>query len=355
MDFRILTSLSDAEIEQWDHFVLECPFGHSFQRVPWGRFQKAYTGREVLYLIGMVGGQWRAAAQIFQRRWPAPFSSLSNYEVSCGPVLSDPQDFAETLSYLNQWAASRAVQLQVGPRWPIKQYKNFTATAQALGFKASSNAYAPIYAEETALVDLRPPENDILMTFRYTTRYEIRKAEKAGVVVHFSNDAEAMQIFYDLHLQQRARLRIAPEALRFFTLMQKHFLQDPANGVIAIAEYKQQPLSAAIYFRYGKIGRYRHGASNESFRDQVDTSHLLHWRSMQYFKAAGCETYDFCGASRVLPRDYPTYGTNIFKTGFTKHFVRYTPDFTKTYRPFLARVFGLRGWFLETARRLAGR
>jgi lipid II:glycine glycyltransferase (peptidoglycan interpeptide bridge formation enzyme) len=355
MEFRVTPSLTEAEIKQWDRFVVESPFGHSFQHYQWGRFQKDYTGREVLYLIGTEEGKWRVVAQIFERLWPAPFASLVNYEISCGPVFLDPEDFDETLRYLDRWAAPRAVQLQVGPRWPIEQYAPFAESARTLGFKASDDPRAPIYDEETAFVDLRPPENDILMSFRYTTRYEIRKAEKAGVAVRFSSDREAMQIFYDLHLQQRTRLRIAPERQRFFMLLQERFLYDPANGIIAIAEYKGRPLSAALYIRHGKICRYRHGAANESLRKEADTSHLLHWRAMEYFKKEGCEWYDFCGASPVLPPDYPTYGTNIFKTGFSKHFVRYTPDFTKTYRPLLSWAFDARAWLMDATYRLVGR
>jgi lipid II:glycine glycyltransferase (peptidoglycan interpeptide bridge formation enzyme) len=356
MDYRILTALNDEERAQWERWVVDHPGGHSFQRLSWGRFQEIYSGRENLYLIGTSGGRWRVVAQIFKRQWPRPFSSLANYEISCGPVFEDIRDFEETMRYLDRWAASAgAVQLKVGPRWPLTHYKNLLDAGRRLGFRGSSDPHTPIYAEETAIVDLRPAENDILKAFRYTTRYEIRKAQRAGVQVRFSNAPEAMTTFYDLHLQQRTRLQIAPEEERFFKMLQRHFLHDPDNGAIAMAEYEGRPLSAAIYFRFGKVCRYRHGASNEELRKRLDTSHLLHWMAMRHFKDAGCETYDFCGASPSLPRDYPTYGTNIFKTGFSKHFVRYTPDFMKTYRPLLSFLFGLRGWLSGAFRRVSGR
>jgi lipid II:glycine glycyltransferase (peptidoglycan interpeptide bridge formation enzyme) len=63
---------------------------------------------------------------------------------------------------------------------------------------------------------------------------------------------------------------------------------------------------------------------------------------MEHMKELGCHWYDLCGASPSLPSDYISYGVNIFKTGFTKHFMKYTPDFTKCYRPSLDRVLRLR-------------
>jgi hypothetical protein len=355
MEFRIQTSLNHEEQIEWERFLDRNPFRHNFQRLAWGRFQLVQTGRESLYLIGGERNQWRVIGQIFKRQWPWPFSSLANYDVSCGPVFVDLKDFEETIRFLDQWAAHNAVQLQVGPRWPLKYCKTLQESGRKLGFRSMSDPYAPIYEEETVLVDLRPPENEILMSFRYNTRYEIRKAQKAGVQVRFSNAPEDMKIFYGLHLQQRARLKAAPEEEVFFNRLQQHFLCDPANGLLTVAEYEGQPLAAAIHFRDGKLCRYYHGASNEVLRKKLDTSHLLHWEAMRYFKRMGCESYDFYGASASMPRDYPSYGTNVFKTGFTKHFVRYTPNFTKNYRPVLSSLYEFRYWLMRTVNRVSGR
>jgi lipid II:glycine glycyltransferase (peptidoglycan interpeptide bridge formation enzyme) len=355
MEFRVLASLTDEERAQWDRFVVESPFGHSFQSLAWGEFQKIYSHRDCLYLIGTRQGRWQAVALIFRRQWPKPFSRYCNYEISCGPVYREKEDLDEIVRFLDQWAAPRAVFLQIGPRWPLKYYAQMTGLPQSLGFEPSSDPNAAIYAEETVLVDLRPSDEEILMSFRYTTRYEIRKAERAGVRVRFSNDPQAMKDFYDLHLQQSTRLGVAPESRPFFMLMQEHVLSDPAHGCIAIADYEGQPLSAAIYFRFASLCRFHFGASNEHLRRKLDTSHLLHWRAMQHFKQEGCDSYDLCGASPSLPRNYPTYGINIFKTGFSKHFERFTPDFIKTYHPVLASAFMCRSRLYGVWREAAGR
>src|ERR1035437_5105761 len=116
MDFRMTTSLTAAERDQWDRFVQQCPFPHPFQGYDWGHFQKALTSRDVFYLIGTQDGEWRAVTQIFRRSWPWPLDQFGNYEISCGPAFLEMADLQEVLGYLDQWAARRAVQFSIGPR-----------------------------------------------------------------------------------------------------------------------------------------------------------------------------------------------------------------------------------------------
>ena len=338
MDFRITTSLTAEEREQWDRFVTQCPFGHCFQSYAWSGFQEALTGRDVFYLIGSEDGQWRAVAQIFRRSWPWPLKHLGNYEISCGPAFLNFADLQEMLRYIDQWAARRAVQFYVGPRCTMEYYQPLSKICLDLGFQPTADPSAAIYGEETVLVDLTPPVEEILKTIRYTTRYEIRVAQKAGVKVRFSNDAADLETFYDIYRRQDVRKEISPIGKRYFVLLHKHFISDPRHGTIAIAELNGRPLSAAICFNFGKTASYRWGTSEGAMKKQLSSAHLLHWELIQHFKAAGCQSYDFSGASPTLPKSYFSYGVNIFKTGFSKHFVKYTPDYLKSYHPVASAV-----------------
>jgi hypothetical protein len=295
----------------------------------------------VFYLIGSVGDEWRVVAQVFVRRWP--WIPLANYEVSCGPIFLTVEDYAEALRYLDQWAAPKAVRFDVGPRWPLEHFERLSQINRSLGFEPTSDPHTAIYSEETALVDLRPPAVDILKSFRYTTRYEIRRAQSNGVVVRFANDARGMEAFFPLFLDQKIHQEKYHPEKRFFDTLFECFLHNPRNGVIALSLKGDKLLAAAIYYRLGKKCIYRYGASDLASKKEGDTSHLMHWQAMQYFKNRGCEWYDFCGASPSLPRDYPTWGVNLFKIGFSKHFERSTPDFSKSYRSLMGSALRWRG------------
>lgn len=117
-----------------------------------------------------------------------------------------------------------------------------------------------------------------------------------------------------------------------FQKMMTHVLRRPENGIIAIASHNGTPLSA-VYLRNGPFCRFEYGVSDELRKEEVDTSHLFHWKVMAYMKASGCDVLDVGGAAPTLPQDHPGYGVNIFKTGFTKHFLKTPSDFTKCYRP----------------------
>jgi len=342
MDFRITTSLTVSEREEWDRFVEKCPFNHPFQGYDWGHFQEALTSRDVFYVIGTKEGQWRTAAQIFRRSWPWPLDHLGNYEISCGPAFLDFGDLEEMLRYLDKWASRRAVQFSIGPRCTMNVYEPLKTLCASLGYYPTVDPHSTIYGEETALIDLRLPLKEIFKPIRYTTRYEIRRAERLGVKVRFSNDVQAIETFYEIHRRQDVRKEISPIDERHFILLHKHFLSNPRNGAIAIAELDGRPLSVAICYSFGKVARYQWGASDEGHDKKVTAAHLLHWEMICHFKEAGCEWYDFSGASPSLPKNYFSYGVNVFKTGFSKHFVRYTPDFVKRYQPLLCAAFAWR-------------
>ena len=237
---------------------------------------------------------------------------------------------------------SSAVVLQVGPRWPIEYYERFSEICRERGFKPRRDPREEGYPNETVWVDLRRPLAEILAGFRYTTRYEIRRAERNGIEVSMGTDAAMLEQFYGFYQGQMAHRQWPPTEKRFFDSLLSHFLSDSRRGIIAVARHGEQVLSAAIFYRLGPMVWYTFGASDMSQKKNQDTTHLLHWKVMEYFKGQGCAWYDFSGAYPKLPLDDPGYGVNVFKTGFSKHFVRFTPRFAKDYRPSLVRLMKMR-------------
>jgi len=353
MDFKIVDSLTPEQIQEWIRFVEEAPYGHVFQSYRWGQFQKIYSGRDVLYFFGAENGKTKVLGQIFKRKWPG--LPLSNYEVSFGPVFYELADYAAALKYLDGALKSSAVVLQVGPRWPIEYYDRFAEICRQQGFKPVGNLSDEMFANETVLVDLRRPLSEILASFRYTTRYEIRRAERNGVQVIVGADPSMMDEFYRLYQGQMAHRHRPPTEKHFFDSLVKNFLSDPSRGRVAIARHGQKVLSAAVFYRLGRMVWYTFGASDTLEKQQGDTSHLLHWKLMEYYKNLGCDWYDLSGAHTYVPSENPGYGVNVFKTGFSKHYVKLTPSFEKDYHPSLARFIRLRRRVSDSLRVVLGR
>ena len=353
MDFKIVDSLTSEQVQEWDRFMEEAPYGHVFQSYGWGQFQKIYSGREVLYFYGVENGKTKVLGQIFKRKWPG--LPLFNYEVSFGPVFCELADYAEALKYLDSALRKNAAILQVGPRWPMEYFDRLSDICRQQGFTLVGNPSREAFANETVLVDLRRPLPEILASFRFNTRYEIRRAERNGVEVTVGTDPSMMDEFYLLYQGQMAHRQRPPTEKRFFDRLARDFFSDPHRGHIALARHGQQVLSAAVFYRLGPMVWYTFGASDTLQKKHEDTSHLLHWKVMEFYKNQGCAWYDFSGAHPRVSLEDPGYGVNLFKTGFSKHYVQFIPSFEKDYHPSLARFVRLRRSVSDAMRVVSGK
>ena len=76
---------------------------------------------------------------------------------------------------------------------------------------------------------------------------------------------------------------------------------------------------------------------------------------MEFYKNQGCAWYDFSGAHPRVSLEDPGYGVNLFKTGFSKHYVQFIPSFEKDYHPSLARFVRLRRSVSDAMRVVSGK
>ncbi len=83
--------------------------------------------------------------------------------------------------------------------------------SQCQGIKAAELRRAkPIFATQTILLDLTKPEEELLARMKQKTRYNVRLAEKKGVVVEDPpkagrSDSEALEIFLKLQKETAQR------------------------------------------------------------------------------------------------------------------------------------------------------
>lgn len=201
--------------------------------------------------------------------------------------------------------------------------------------------------QRTTVLDLSKPQDRLLSAMHEKTRYNIRLAEKKGIVVKKvlrRNAQEDFEIFWDL-LQMTARRN------KFHTHGRKHYAllaetRSPHfSNEFFFAEYQGKPIAAAMVnfyqptFGVPGVATYLHGASANEARS-VMAPYALHWHIALEAKQRRFGQYDLWG---VDEKKWP--GLTRFKRGFGGDEIAYAPPVEIIYRPFLAGLYRIAHWF----------
>lgn len=130
------------------------------------------------------------------------------------------------------------------------------------------------------VIDLEPGREELFNRFDDSVRRGIRKAEKAGLQMEFSNTSEAMEKFYALHSLTRRRHGLPPQPFRFFKNMVSHILQK-GQGFIATALSKARPVAASVFFHDGRQAIYKFGASDFAFQ-HLRPNNFMMWNAIRH-------------------------------------------------------------------------
>jgi len=221
--------------------------------------------------------------------------SLAYYYLPRGPVFSSDLSLdkqTELWQFLiTEFKKRGGVFLRVEP-------KNCSVTAIA-----SIN----LQPKETLMLDLSQSEVELLSSFHPKTRYNIRLAEKKGIVIRETNTKQDFENFWSLMSE-------TGERDDFKIHNKKHYeLLSTANSEfikLFIAEIDGQAIAAGLFSFYGDKVTYLHGASAYKSR-QLMAPYLLQWTLIKKAKMEVYKYYDFYGIDAVK---WP--GVTRFKTGF---------------------------------------
>jgi lipid II:glycine glycyltransferase (peptidoglycan interpeptide bridge formation enzyme) len=176
-------------------------------------------------------------------------------------------------------------------------------------------AAADVQPPDTVLVGLGGSEEEILGAMKSKWRYNVRLAEKRGVIVE-QRGGEAVTEFYSLYraTSERDKIALHPEAYyrRLFGLAEDRREPDLR---LWIARCDGQALAAIVTLFRGERAVYLYGASSDEKRNLMP-AYALQWAAMRAAKAAGCLEYDLFGIPPTADPDHPMAGLYRFKTGF---------------------------------------
>jgi len=190
------------------------------------------------------------------------------------------------------------------------------------GFAAGQPQYTfviPLVStRSTDGVSTRRTEDDVLAGMNQLWRRNIRKADKAGVVVSSSTDDSVpvdLKAFHDLYVHTAERDHFTPRPLSYFeTMVAALGAEDPGRITLWLAHHEGDLVAATISVRVGTHAWYSYGASSTDKRD-VRGSNAVQWAMIRDAIAQGAEVYDLRGITDTLDADDPHVGLIQFKVG----------------------------------------
>jgi hypothetical protein len=188
------------------------------------------------------------------------------------------------------------------------------------------------FSKHTVLLDLTPLEEDLFKKFKEKTRYNIRLAEKRGVVVKESHDIDTF-IKLNRKTAQRQGFHIHPD--RYYETMFKT-LEKAGIATMLVAYIENEPVVAWVLISYEGVLYYPYGASSDKYRDSM-ASNLTMWEAIKLGKKLNCHTFDMWGATNN-EKD-PWWGFTRFKLGYGGNLVKYEDSLDLVLNPTIYRVF----------------
>ncbi len=328
--------MSESTSREWDEFLAQYPNAHLLQTSAWGELKSAFGWDATRITLDQVG------AQILFRRLPL---GLTLAYIPKGP-LGELADWNKLWPLVDQICRQRkAVFLKVEPDLWAGDTNSLWGAAPPPGFRLSPHEIQP---PRTIVINLLPDEQLILSLMKQKTRYNIRLAEKKGVVVRTSDDVDG---FHTLMNVTGDRAEFGIHSLEYYR--RTYALFHPLGACeILQAEYQGEPLAAVMVFARGKRAWYLYGASSNLHRNLMPT-YLLQWEAMRWAKARGCAEYDLWGVpdadmetleADFMQRNDGLWGVYRFKRGFGGELYRSAGPWDRVYNPFL---YALYRWWLK--------
>jgi peptidoglycan pentaglycine glycine transferase (the first glycine) len=320
--------LKPDQAEKLEGFVAKHPRGCVEQTWDWGVLQLTIPGRDAMFVLGVFDEDELVGSMLLVRQHMG--KGRHWLWAPGGPLLPMVKsDADEAWALLEETCERLALQdgdvfLRVEPvyekcdEFPVKG-------------RPSKECYLP---RNTLVVDLDDDEAGILAQMKQKGRYNIKKADAAGVYVRKSDLADLPE-FYGI-LQETAERDGFHLHKREFYGRFLDLLENKAR--FYVAHIDGEMLGGMLVTHFGGVATYYFGASSDAHRNAM-APYAMQWFAMQEAKAAGMKKYDFLGIAPEGPAGdgHVLSGVTQFKTRFG--------GMRKNYHP--AQVFVYRrGWWL---------
>lgn len=319
-----------VSLAEWNHFTHKLPECHILQTGEWGELKAAFGWVPFRIINGETG------VQILVRSLPLDFTLAYLPK----PMPIDNRKLWDEIESLCK--SQRSIFLKVEPDEWLKDSQALTQQNNSLppGFILSPQQIQP---PRTILVNLRGSDEEILERMKQKCRYNIRLAEKKGVIIRPWNDLKG---FHALMTVTSSRNGFEVHSLEYYKRAYELF-HPSGMAEILMADFEGKPLAALMVFVRGKRAWYLYGASTDEERNRMPT-YLLQWEAMRWAKSKGAEEYDLWGVpdedeetleAQFESRNDGLWGVYRFKRGFGGEVHRAMPAMDKVYNSLLYRLY----------------
>jgi lipid II:glycine glycyltransferase (peptidoglycan interpeptide bridge formation enzyme) len=212
----------------------------------------------------------------------------------------------------------------------------------------------PMFTKYTFVLDLELDEQALLSRMKEKTRYNIRLAQKKGVVVTEETSQEGFKIYLQLMAETVKRDRFFAHSARYHQTMWD-IMSKVGIAHLLIARHQNIPLAAWILFKFHDVLYYPYGTSSREYRE-VMAPNLLMWEAIKLGRKLGCSYFDMWGALGTNPDPTdPFFGFNRFKEGYGGKLVEFVGTYDLLLKPQLYSVYNIadkiRWWVLRLKQR----
>jgi len=250
--------------------------------------------------------------QIFIKKFP-PVGSFIKIQ-----RINPPIPFSEIEKLARKY---RAFQIIIEPNKEEKNFKKY-------GYKSGKSPFSP---SKTIQVDLKRDEEEIYKKFSKGKRWDIKKAEKNGVIV---KESEKIEEFAKI---KNEKLGILKYLLGRFQKKQIKALWQtfsPEKATL-LATFSQNKMVASILLLFHDKTAYYWLAGSTKKGNKLGAPSLLVWEGVKLAKKKGCALFDFEGIEDPRYKSTSSWaGFTRFKKGFGGKEVEYPGVFVKNRLPF---------------------
>lgn len=296
---------------------------------------------------------------IFQSKYWEDFKLKTGYQKSyqVDGILVLQKDLPLNRSMLYSPMVDISRKQSVGSRTFIEEVTKIAASNNSifyrLEFDIPSTLYSPpstfgfaksfeeMQPEHTWVLDITKDEETLLAEMSPRCRYNVKHAQKLGVIVKSGLDQAKIDFFYDLYSTTGKRHGITYRAKTYFESLIEILGKDGYaclyTGEIE-SEGKSVPLTAGILIYSGDKAIYMFGASSDEMR-QVKAPNLLVWQMIHDAKEKGCEEFDFFGIAPTDDPKHPWAGITSFKKQWNGRQIDILGSYDLIFKPVEYRLF----------------
>ncbi len=321
-----IKQIIDSDPRQYNQLV-----HHPLQAWQWGEVRKA-TGLEVVRLSDE------------QQAYQMTVHPLPHTDWKIGYLPRSVMPTITVIDFLTEYGKkNKLIFIKIEPYELKSEMQNLKSQTNSK-FKILSSKFLlhsphALFPSWTQILDINQSEDELFKNLKPKTRYNIRLAQKKGVIVKEESNDKGFTIFSDLYFATCKRQKYFGHTPHYHQIVWDHLKKDIAH--IMIAYYQDIPLVVYQLWHFKNRLYYVYGGSSEQHRNFM-AANLLMWEAIRLGKKLGATVFDMWGS---LPPDYNQShswaGFTRFKAGYGTQFTELAGSFDLVINPWLYRGYNI--------------